>query len=60
TIGFRDADHPSSSISPSDCLPLTSPAVLSCNSGFGGINAAVLFTCNGGRRYSGFGGCGIS
>lgn len=44
TVGLDEPEPASVQLSGSCELPLLSPSVLSCNSGFGGINAAVLFT----------------
>jgi 3-oxoacyl-(acyl-carrier-protein) synthase len=45
TYGFRQADAPFAGdvrISGSSCLKLEADSILSCNSGFGGINAGIL------------------
>ncbi len=45
TVGLTAAeDRVAASISGTTCLPLDNPTMLSCNSGFGGINAALLFS----------------
>ncbi|MDH3347689.1 MAG: beta-ketoacyl synthase [Desulfobulbaceae bacterium] len=44
TTGLRQTENSFLPISPSTSLPLSHPSILSCNSGFGGINAAVLFS----------------
>ncbi len=41
TVGLQESDSGSGVISGRSVLPLRHPAILSCNSGFGGINAAV-------------------
>lgn len=45
TVGLREAESVQVPLSGSEPLPLRHPSVLSCNSGFGGINAAILFAC---------------
>lgn len=42
TVGLHEPDAENARLSGSEALPLRYPSVLSCNSGFGGINAAVL------------------
>ncbi|MFZ5797822.1 MAG: beta-ketoacyl synthase N-terminal-like domain-containing protein [Desulfobulbaceae bacterium] len=42
TIGHAGGEFPDAPISGTAVLPLTCPTVLSCNSGFGGINAGIL------------------
>lgn len=44
TVGFRTSDNDSVILNGSESLPLQCNSVLSCNSGFGGVNAAILFT----------------
>lgn len=44
SIGYHSGDAPGGKISGSSSLPLTAPTILACNSGFGGINAAILFS----------------
>jgi hypothetical protein len=43
TVGLQRAESDAVPMSGTGPLALTHPSVLSCNSGFGGINAAVLF-----------------
>ncbi len=43
TIGFDGAAQCPVTISGNSCQQLLSPAIITCNSGFGGINAAILF-----------------
>lgn len=43
TVGLRTAESGQVPVSGTSSLPLRHPSVLSCNSGFGGINAAVVF-----------------
>jgi len=47
TIGYRSGDVPAEKISGTATLPLSSPAIFSCNSGFGGINAGILLASPG-------------
>lgn len=44
TIGFTKSGEEDLQISGENPLPLLNSSILSCNSGFGGINAAMLFT----------------
>lgn len=44
TPGHGRSDFPAARISGSRPLPLDSPSIFSCNSGFGGINAGILLT----------------
>jgi hypothetical protein len=44
TVGLIEPDHDIPNVSGKVSLPLLSPSILSCNSGFGGINAAILFS----------------
>lgn len=41
TVGLKDPENGAENLSGSQCLPLLAPSIISCNSGFGGINAAV-------------------
>jgi 3-oxoacyl-(acyl-carrier-protein) synthase len=43
TVGLRHTENNVIPLSGSEPLPLVHPSVLSCNSGFGGINGALLF-----------------
>lgn len=43
TTGFRAGADSMVPISGTACQPLLAPSILTCNSGFGGINAAILF-----------------
>lgn len=47
TVGLAEAEADSGVLSGNLPLPLLYPAVVSCNSGFGGINAAVRLVCVG-------------
>jgi len=47
TVGMRDAEQGLASVKGRQAQELRYPSVLSCNSGFGGINAAVLFSQGG-------------
>ena len=42
TVGLNEPEKTAMNCTGKTAVPLTHPAVLSCNSGFGGINAAVL------------------
>lgn len=44
TVGLRRGENAAIPMHGSTPLPLIAPSVLSCNSGFGGINAALLFS----------------
>lgn len=44
SIGYSDGDAPAGKISGKTALPLAAPTILTCNSGFGGINAGILFS----------------
>jgi 3-oxoacyl-(acyl-carrier-protein) synthase len=44
TVGFMESAANTPQISGQEAIPLHSPSILSCNSGFGGINAAVVFS----------------
>lgn len=44
TVGLAAPEESNCSLSGEGVLPLLSPSVLTCNSGFGGINAALLLT----------------
>ncbi len=44
TVGLENPDPEAFNISGNEILPLSDPTVLSCNSGFGGINAAVVLS----------------
>lgn len=46
TVGMEDVDSEKVVMSGAKALPLRCNSVLSCNSGFGGINAGVLFEGN--------------
>ncbi|HSH12790.1 MAG TPA: beta-ketoacyl synthase N-terminal-like domain-containing protein, partial [Desulfurivibrionaceae bacterium] len=48
TVGLVEAEADSTILSGREALPLRHPSLLSCNSGFGGINAALLLVCPGG------------
>ena len=43
TVGLRQPDGGCAGLDGEKAQNLLSPSILSCNSGFGGINAAVLF-----------------
>ncbi len=43
TVGLRLPESAEGSLSGKDALRLKCPSILSCNSGFGGINSAILF-----------------
>jgi hypothetical protein len=43
TVGFDRSEFPRARISGTTALPIAGRTVLSCNSGFGGINAGILF-----------------
>ncbi len=43
TVGLRDPESDSVLLSGVTPLPLKQPSIINCNSGFGGINAAILF-----------------
>ena len=47
TVGLVDAADSTVALAGKSPLPLLYPSILSCNSGFGGINAAVLLACHG-------------
>lgn len=45
TVGYQNGDAPAGTIiSGTSPLPLQLPSILSCNSGFGGINAGIIFS----------------
>jgi len=44
TPGLRQKESMTVKLSGSTSFPLESPSILSCNSGFGGINAGILFS----------------
>ena len=44
TVGLQEKDRPEANLSGETPLALEAPSILCCNSGFGGINAAVLLT----------------
>jgi 3-oxoacyl-(acyl-carrier-protein) synthase len=44
TVGLATNEDASLPVSGSRPLPLLSPSILSCNAGFGGINAAILLS----------------
>lgn len=44
TVGFITPDDRAGNVSGSTVLPLRSSTIVSCNSGFGGINAALAFS----------------
>jgi 3-oxoacyl-(acyl-carrier-protein) synthase len=44
TVGFMESATNTPLISGQEAIPLCSPSILSCNSGFGGINAALVFS----------------
>ncbi len=44
SVGYRKGNVPDGRISGSASLPLTHPTILACNSGFGGINAGIIFS----------------
>lgn len=44
SIGYRKGDAPAGTISGTSSLPLTASTVMACNSGFGGINAGIIFS----------------
>ncbi|MEN8190790.1 MAG: beta-ketoacyl synthase N-terminal-like domain-containing protein [Thermodesulfobacteriota bacterium] len=44
TVGLDSPEESTSQLSGHEVLPLGSPSIVNCNSGFGGINAAVLLT----------------
>lgn len=44
TVGLSKSDKTDMDLSGSTSLPLLHPTILSCNSGFGGINAAMLLS----------------
>lgn len=48
TVGLLEAEADSGRLSGREALPLRHPSLLSCNSGFGGINAALLLVPSGG------------
>lgn len=50
TVGLVDAADSTVALAGKSPLPLLSPSILSCNSGFGGINAAVLLECHGDQK----------
>ena len=49
TVGLVDVADSTVALAGKRPLPLLYPSILSCNSGFGGINAAVLLECHGDR-----------
>lgn len=44
TVGLQIPDSAAGSVSGEKMLPLLSPTILTCNSGFGGINTAILLS----------------
>jgi hypothetical protein len=44
TVGLREPESDAPPISGETAIPLLSTSILSCNSGFGGINAAILLS----------------
>lgn len=44
TVGFLEGDASPGTISGNFSLPLNEPAILTCNSGFGGTNAGIIFS----------------
>lgn len=44
TVGLNEPENNEINISGSSSIPIQHPSLLSCNSGFGGINAAVLLS----------------
>ncbi|MCL7487573.1 MAG: beta-ketoacyl synthase [Desulfobulbaceae bacterium] len=43
SVGYREGEAPAGTISGSSSQPLFFPTILACNSGFGGINAGIIF-----------------
>ncbi|HET98228.1 MAG TPA: beta-ketoacyl synthase [Desulfurivibrio alkaliphilus] len=50
TVGLRQGENAAIPMHGNTPLPLTAPSIISCNSGFGGINAALLFSKDSGSR----------
>lgn len=44
SVGYSRGEVPAGKISGTSSLPLIAPNILACNSGFGGINAGIIFS----------------